>query len=212
LVWPGLALAAPLKGQIRLPAEYPGRFITRPAGFWLLPNDVLDPLPPLVDPRTEMVVTLEGSGLVGASLVRPVMRIEDARFQPSLLPVAPHTRVVFENRDGVLHKLRAVDRASIPDQELRPGASFGHVFDTPGSYRIRCTELTHMQATIFVTGAPVFVQPDSSGSFTFPDVKPGTYTLGVWYRDKWLERRPVTIKEARNSVDVQLKSLPKDKD
>ena len=206
-------LAAPLRGQIRLPAEYPGRFITKAAGFWLLPNDVLDPQPPLVDRRTEMVVTLEGSEIVGATLVKPVMRLEDARFVPPALAVAPHAKVVIENRDGVAHDLESVGRASIAKQQLAVGASFTHVFDTPGSYPLRSTTRLHMHGTILVTGAPLFVQPDASGAFTFPEVRPGTYSLGVWYRDKWIHRQQITVKPGRATVEVQLKSLPgKDKD
>jgi len=202
------ALAVPLRGQVRLPAEYPGRTLTRSAGFWLLPNDVLDPQPPLVDLRTEMVVTLEGSGIVGANLVKPVIRMEDSRFVPATLAVAPHGSVLFENRDGVVHRLEAVGRPSISKRELQPKGSFNHVFDTPGSYPLRCTEVLHMNAVIFVTGAPLFVQPDSSGAFLFPDVRPGTYSLSVWFREKWIHRQQVTVKANKTTVEVQLPSLP----
>ena len=33
------------------------------------------------------------------------MRLEDARFVPPALAVAPHAKVVIENRDGVAHDL-----------------------------------------------------------------------------------------------------------
>jgi plastocyanin len=205
-------LAAPLRGQILLPADYPGRVLTQAAGFWLLPNDVLETKPPLVDARTEMVVTLEGSDIVGATLVKPTMRIEDARFTPAILPAAPHTKVVFENLDGVVHQLESAGRPSIPKHKLEPKASFSHVFDTPGSYPLRCTELPHMNAIVFVTGAPLFVQPDATGAFVFPDVRPGTYSLSVWYWEKWIHRQQINVKPNATTVEVRLKSLPgKDK-
>jgi plastocyanin len=205
---PAPLLAAPLRGQIRLPAEYPGRYLTRAAGFWLLPNDVLDPQPPLVDRRTEMVVTLEGSDIVGATLVKPVMRLEDSRFMPPALAVAPHSKVTFENRDGVIHELEPDGRASIAKQQVAPKASFTQVFDTPGSYAIRSTTRQHMRGVILVTGAPLFVQPDATGAFTFPEVRPGSYQLSVWYRDQWIHRQQITVKPGKATVEVQLKSLP----
>jgi plastocyanin len=201
-------LAAPLRGQIRLPAEYPGRYLTKAAGFWLLPNDVLDPQPPLVDRRTEMVVTLEGSDIVGATLVKPVMRLEDSRFLPAALAVAPHSKVTFENRDGVIHELESDGRASIAKQPVAPKASITHVYDTPGGYAIRSNTRQHMRGVILVTGAPLFVQPDSTGAFTFPEVRPGSYQLSVWYRDKWVHRQQITVKPGKATVEVQLKSLP----
>ncbi len=200
--------ANPIKGVIKLPADYPGRFLMKAAGHWLLPNDVLDVLPPVVDPRTERMVAVEGQGVIGASLVKPVMRLEDARFQPAVLPVAPHTKVSFENKDAVTYTLESVGRATIPKQQLQPGQTFAHVFDTPGTYSLRALEQPHLKALVFVTGVPLFVQPDGNGAFVFPDLRPGTYTLSVWYREKWIHKQQLVVKPGRATVEVQLKSLP----
>jgi len=202
------ARAVPLRGTIKLPTGYGEAHPLKRAGYWLLPNDVLEILPPLTDVRTEMVVTLAGAGIIGETLVRPVVRLEDSRFQPAVLPVAPHSRVTFENKEPVAHQVEPLGQPFMKPQQLKPKGSFAQVFDTPGSYQICSRGLPHMRATIFVTGDPLFVQPDPGGVFVFPEIRPGTYTLKVWYRDKWIHSQPVTV-GAKNVVDVQLRDLPK---
>jgi plastocyanin len=197
----------PLKGIIKLPANPAVLYPMKALGYWLLPNEVLGVLPPLVDPRTEMVVVLEGRELIGATLVRPVVRLEDARFNPSLLPVAPHTRVTFENKDPSPHQLAPLGNKVLAPQRLGPKQSVVQVFDTPGDYHFQCTDVPHMRGTVLVTGAPVFVQPDPTGAFAFPDIRPGDYTLRVWYREKWIHSQPVPVKPNK-TVEVQLQSIP----
>jgi plastocyanin len=206
----GPAQAAPLKGQIKLPASAAPK-LPRPLGYWLLPNDVLDVQPPLVDPRTEMVVTLEGRDIIGQSLVKPALRLEDMRFHPMVLAVSPHAKVVIENKDPVEHKLEPVGpRKWFPGQTLAAKASHTLPFDTPGSYTLRCSHYPHISATVFVTGAPVYVQPDSAGGFTFPEIRPGSYTLKVWYRDQWIHSQEVLAKPQPKLVEVTLTSLGKE--
>jgi len=206
----GSAQAAPLKGQIKLPA---GATPTLPKllGYWLLPNDVLDVQPPLADLRTEMVVTLEGRDIIGQNLVKPALRLEDMRFHPRVLAVSPHAKVAIENKDPVEHRLQAVGSTWFPGKALAPKATFTLPFETPGSYTLRCTEYPHISATIFVTGAPVYVQPDATGGFTFPEIRPGNYTLKVWFRDQWIHSQEVIVKQPlAKPIEITLSSLGKE--
>lgn len=204
------AQAAPLKGQLKLPASAaPG--LPRPLGYWLLPNDVLEVQPPLADLRTRMVVTLEGREIIGQSLVKPTIRIEDMRAIPAVLPVSPQAKVVIENKDPVEHKLEAVERKWFPGQSLAPRASATIPFATPGSYTFRCSLYPHLRATVLVIGAPVYVLPDANGSFTFPEIRPGTYTLKVWYREKWIHSQELTVKQPQQKpVEITLTGLGKE--
>jgi hypothetical protein len=157
------------------------------------------------------VVTLEGRDIIGQSLVKPALRLEDMRFYPIVLPVSPHAKVVIENKDPVEHKLEPVGPKWFGGQTLAAKASFTHAFDTPGAYTLRCSEYPHIRVTVFVTGAPVFVLPDSGGGFNFPDIRPGTYTLKVWYRDQWIHSQELTVKaQAAKPIEVTLTSLGKE--
>jgi plastocyanin len=154
-----------------------------------------------------MVVTLEGREIIGQSLVKPVMKLEDMRFVPAVLPVAPHAKVTFENRHQLAHQLEPVGNKWFAGQRLEKKASFSHVFDTPGSYQLRCAEYPHMRATVLVIGAPIFVLPDANGAFVFPEMRPGSYTLKVWYREQWIHSQEVTVKPQPKLVEVSLVGL-----
>jgi plastocyanin len=202
---PSPTSAVPVKGIIKLPADTPAVIVKAP-GFWLLPNDVLNVLPPLVDPRASMVVTIEGAGSTTTTPPKPMLRLEDMRFNPPLLAVRPNTKVTFENKDATLHLIEPVEGTFMPAKRVDAGSVNDHTFDKAGAYRLRCSEYPHMSATVLVLDAPLFVLPDNSGAFTFPDVKAGSYKLKVWYQGGWIHSQSLTVK-ARTTIEVQLERL-----
>lgn len=202
-----VAAAAPVKGVVKLPPSAGPVALTKAAGYWLLPNDVLNVLPPLVDPRATMVVSIEGSGLQPTTVIKPVLKLEDMRFSPPVLPVRTKTKVTFDNKDATLHLLEAAEGSSFPATRVDSGTSVVHAFEKDGTYRLRCSEYPHMTATVLVLDAPLFTSPDNSGAFSFPEVRAGTYTLRIWYQGEWIHSQPFTAKAPRTTVEVQLQRL-----
>jgi plastocyanin len=203
-----LAAAAPVKGIVKLPAGTTPAALTKAAGYWLLPNDVLNVLPPLVDVRASMVVSIEGTGLTPTAVTKPVFRLEDMRIAPPVLAVRKNTKVTFENKDTVLHLLEAAaEGTSFPATRIAPGTSVAHTFDKEGAYQLRCSEYPHMTGAVVVLDAPLFTSPDNSGAFSFPEVRNGAYTLRVWYQGEWIHSQPLTVQFPRTTVEVQLQQL-----
>jgi plastocyanin len=200
-----VAWGVPVKGILKLPADTPAVIVKAP-GFWLLPNDVLNVLPPLVDLRASMVVAIEGASPSTTTPPKPVLRLEDMRFNPPLLAVRPNTKVTFENKDATLHLIEPIEGTFMSAKRVDAGSVNDHTFDKAGAYRLRCSEYPHMSATVLVLDAPLFVLPDNSGAFTFPDVRPGSYKLKVWYQGDWIHSQSLTVK-ARTTIEVQLERL-----
>jgi plastocyanin len=206
-----VATAAPVKGVIMLPSNAAAAARTKAAGYWLLPNDVLNVLPPLVDPRAAMVVSIEGSGLQPTTVTNAVLRLEDMRISPPVLAVRAKTRVTFVNRDTTLHLLEAPEGTSFPATRVDSGASVAHTFDHGGTYKLRCSEYPHMTATVLVLDAPLFTSPDNSGAFSFPEVRAGAHTLRIWYQGEWIHSQPLTARAPRTTVEVRLERLSEKK-
>lgn len=205
------ALGAPITGMIQLPARFqPTPVFSAPGFCEPQGNEVLKVLPPLVDPRTEMVVALEGPGTPVASRVKAVMRMQDARFMPAVLPVRPGEVITFRNDDSTVHILepatdgKAKPKGALPTKRIQSGSEERHVFADVGTHQIRCSEVPHMRATILVTRALMVQVPDATGTFKFNDVPPGKYTLKVWYRGKWVIDQPLPVKRARGKISLKV--------
>jgi hypothetical protein len=206
----GLAAAAPVRGIIKLPNDHANTDSLKFPGYWLIPNEILDVLPPLVDPRLSMVVVVEGPGLASSRIVDSLLIIEDSRFFPPVLPVRINTTVRFTNKDAMLHLLEPAGGSFLTPKRLGPGASTEHTFKEKGVFRLRCGELPHLTATIFVTDSPLFALPDAKGTFSFPNIPDGKYTLRIWYGNEWIHSQHLQV-TGKTTLEVKLeKPLLKD--
>jgi len=79
-----------------------------------------------------------------------------------------------------------------------------HAIAKPGTYRLRCSEVPHLVATILVVEAPQFTLPDETGAFGFNDIPAGSYTLKVWYHGTWVHSQPVAV-QGKIRVEVLIK-------
>jgi plastocyanin len=203
----GAAPAAEIRGRIRIAPEFQLTPLFTAPGYWQLPNDVMEVQPPMVDARLEMVVELKGSGLPDKALVKPVLRIADSRFMPPVLPVKPDTKITIINKDSVGHLLETEGQRA---RRISVDGDLTHTFAKAGTYQIRCTEVPHLIAEVFVSDAPVITLPDAAGNFTIPDIPSGSYILRISYRGKLIYREPVAAKGTIR-VDINLKQHPKAK-
>ncbi len=208
LIGPAHSEAGSLAGTLQLPTKVTQKAPFKAPGYWRgLQNEVLKRLPPLVDPRQKMVVTLAGAGLSKNVAVKLKVRLTDMRFWPPVLPVHRKQTVAFVNDDKVKHNLTSDgDDTTIPEMPLPPGTKGRHSFTSLGAYRVTCTEVPHMKGTVLVLDEPQFARVDASGIFFFPEIADGEYTLKVWYGGSWIHTEKVIVKGGKNKVKVQLKT------
>lgn len=101
-------------------------------------------------------------------------------FIPGMLTARIGQEVQFRSSEDVLHNVR-VDhgpaRTPIFNVATPPFGQYVHTFTEPGFYNVSCDIHTVMRATLFLTDAPYVVEIPDTGTFTFPDVVPGSYRV-----------------------------------
>lgn len=214
-----ISVAAPINGILQLPSKFRPGSRHKFQGFCeKQSNEVRRVQPPLTDPRAEMLVALFGEGLSRNNSVKPVLKMEDARFSTPVVAASPGQKVIFRNSDSTVHILEPVGKSKGGQKVMAPmriqsDTETTHSFASEGEYDIRCSEVPHMRATVIVKTKALFQIPDATGAFRFAEVPPGSYSLRIWYRGKWVMKKSLKVKKAKGklSVKVQLpRTLGKD--
>jgi plastocyanin len=84
-----------------------------------------------------------------ASAATYVVVIEQMRFEPPVLTVAPGDRIVWVNKDLFPHTATA-DKAAFDSRDISPDASWSYVARESGSYAYSCTLHPTMHAVLNV--------------------------------------------------------------
>ncbi len=123
----------------------------------------------------------------------PVLMDQYGRtFFPSLLLVREGQPVHFQNSEDELHNVHVVDTrtgSSVLNVAMPIlGGSYYHTFEQAGTYDVSCNVHPDMAATLLVTSTPYAVVADHDGSFSLPDVPPGSYNLTMRHGARRIER------------------------
>jgi len=136
------------------------------------------------------VVYLEGRGPRGTP-VRVDVTLDGRSFSPRVVVVPVGSSVRFPNRDPFNHNVFSLSDPNDFDLGLYGrGESGEHRFRHPGLVRLYCNIHPQMSGFVVVRDNAYYTQPGADGSYTIPNVAPGTYTLHVWH-----ERAPEVTRE-----------------
>jgi plastocyanin len=98
--------------------------------------------------------------------------IVDYEFRPAVLTVLVGEPVTWTNQSTHDHNVTSDAGAELDSGNLAPGEAYGHVFDTPGTYRYHsANDPTEMTGTIIVELPPASPAPSGEAPGTPP---PGT--------------------------------------
>ena len=195
-------LAGPLKGTVVLPVGFKPATQRHPT-HWRVENGVLPVAHPLRDPRTEMIVYLEGGKAPAADKPQTVvMEVVGYRFDPYCVAVLAGGIVEFKNTGRVSHVIYDKQKVMTPGS-IKPGESRKQKYHAEGEYEIREEEFPHMRGVVKVLSTPLFVKPDAKGAFKLDSVPDGKWTVKVWYRGAVLTQTTVEVVEG--GTDVVLK-------
>lgn len=107
---------------------------------------------------------------------------KDKSFVPSLLIVPVGSSIEFPNHDPFFHNVFSLFNGKRFDLGLyEAGSSRSVKFDREGVSYIFCNIHPEMHAVVIALETPFFARSDVAGSFSIPDVPPGSYQLHVWY-------------------------------
>ncbi len=129
-------------------------------------------------------------------------------FHPAVLLVGAGEPVEFINSEDVFHNVRVVDGES-GETEFNVASpafvSYQHTFPAPGVFDVGCDIHPAMAAFIVVSSTPYAVVADANGTFSLPDVPPGSYKLSVWHLEpEHRSEREIEIVGPSDEMRVEL--------
>lgn len=200
----GTSSADSLRGVLALPPHFATPAAVGAPVFWRLANPYIPIGPPIVDPRQEMVVALEGPAQVSQTDRVSTIELVNLRAEPPVIAVAPGTKVRFVNHDTMMHLIEpAPGSPFMKPNSVAAGDEFSQSFDKLGSYDLRCSEIPHLRATVLVTEQKLVALPDNEGTFHFADLPQDKFLLRVWYKGKWIHSQTVRVRGKAN-IEVRL--------
>jgi hypothetical protein len=190
----GGASAATVRGQVSLPPE--ARTADR-EGHWRVENGVLPVGPRTPDPRSEVIIVLEGGPAKAKSADdKPstmTVELHGLRMDPKVMVAPTGTTITFKNADRVPHTLYLDNAQTLMPPEPTPsGMSRSVRLLAPAEYQVRDQEYPHIDGTVVVTDSTHAAQVDDKGSFKL-EVPEGRYTLKAWFRGVWAVTMPVEV-------------------
>jgi hypothetical protein len=208
----GVSQAAQVRGTVTLPPE--ARAVEARDGHWRVENGVLPIGPRVPDPRTEVVVALEGEEKPAAKEKekdedkKPTINVElhGLRADPRVIVAPIGTTVVFKNSDRLPHSLYIENARSLMEPEPTPAGRSREVrLFAPAEYQVRDEEFPHVECTIVVPASGRAVSVDEKGAFKM-DVPEGKYTLKVFWRGAWVLTQPLEV--GPRTTDIALTVPP----
>ncbi len=149
------------------------------------------------------VVYLEGHGPRSAE--RHVsMALDGRQFHPRVLVVPVGTDVSFPNLDPFNHNVFSAGETAFDLGLYGHNEAKSRRFTRPGLVRVYCNIHPRMVGFILVRDNAWYTQPGGDGSFTIPDVPPGTYTLKVWHERTGELSQQITVPAGGLAMDSTL--------
>lgn len=132
------------------------------------------------------------------------MQQQNRLFKPDLLVLPVGSTVNFPNLDPIFHNIFSLSRTQSFDLGYySEGRTRSIKFPRPGIVQVYCHVHPSMHAVIVVTSSPWSGKPRADGTFSWPDVPPGKYTLMVWQKLVGLVHKTIVV-PATGSVHVNV--------
>ncbi len=159
-------------------------------------------------PTTETVVAQNGKlqnvfvylkeGLTGQfpTPAQPVeINQEGCVYTPHVTGVVAGQDLVFRNSDGILHNIKATPANQQGFNISQPSnmTSTRRLGTEEVMVPIQCDVHGWMQAYVGVVDHPYFAVSGPDGSFSIPNLPPGTYTIEAWHEKFGAQTQQVTV-------------------
>jgi plastocyanin len=134
-----------------------------------------------------------------------VLDQQKCRYVPRVLGVRVGQPLEVRNSDPLLHNVRSEAEINQPFNQGQPvqGMKFTHTFTTREvMVSMKCDVHAWMNAYVGVLEHPYFAVTGDAGTFSLPNLPPGTYTIEAWHERMGVQSRQVTVgpKESKDVV------------
>jgi plastocyanin len=130
---------------------------------------------------------------------------QKCRYVPRVLGVRVGQPLEVLNSDPLLHNVRSEAEINQPFNQGQPvqGMKFSHTFTTREvMVSMKCDVHAWMNAYVGVLEHPYFAVTGEAGTFSLPNLPPGTYTIQAWHERLGVQSSQVTVgpKESKDVV------------
>jgi plastocyanin len=134
-----------------------------------------------------------------------VLDQQKCRYVPRVLGVRVGQPLQILNSDPLLHNVRSEGDINQPFNQGQPvqGMTFSHTFTTREvMVPMRCDVHAWMNAYIGALEHPYFAVTGEAGTFSLPNLPPGTYTIEAWHERLGVQASQVIVgpKESKDVV------------
>ncbi len=134
-----------------------------------------------------------------------VLDQQKCRYVPRVLGVRVGQPLEILNSDPLLHNVRSEGDINQPFNQGQPvqGMTFSHTFTTREvMVPMKCDVHAWMNAYLGVLEHPYFAVTGEAGTFSLPNLPPGTYTIEAWHERLGVQASQVTVgpKESKDVV------------
>ncbi len=195
------AFAGPVRGSLTVPRDAQPRRSGNeaPDRYWREWNGVLEPRPDVFDPRRELAVVLTGDA--SGEPIGCAFALSGGDLLPSTMAVRAGTTLRIENRDGCSHLLFAEGIDEFGRLETPPGNARAVPVGTGGPWVVRDAVHPHVEGHLHALPDLVACGTvDARGSYVFPAVPAGSYTLKVFRGAAEVASQAITVADTRELV------------
>ncbi len=139
-----------------------------------------------------------------------VMDQQGCQYVPHVMGIMVGQPFKVLNNDGVLHNVHALPNVNqqfnmaMPPTRKEATATFGKA---EGMFVIKCDVHPWMRSYIGVMSNPFFAVTKADGTFSIPNLPPGTYQIEAWHERLGTQKASVTV-GATDSKAVAFKFAP----
>ena len=156
------------------------------------------------------------SGLTGtfpAPANAVVLDQKGCRYHPHVFGVQVGQAIEIVNSDPTLHNIHATPKTNSEFNTAQPiqGMKTSHTFTAKEADVVvpfKCDVHGWMNAFVGVLDHPYFAVTSADGSFSIPNLPPGTYTLAAWHERLGTQTQSITVaaKESKSDANFAFKA------
>ena len=137
----------------------------------------------------------------------------NCRYVPHVFGVQVGQPIEIVNSDPTLHNIHATPKTNQEFNTAQPiqGMKTQHVFTAKEAETVipfKCDVHGWMNAFVGVLDHPYFAVTKTDGTFSIPNLPPGTYTLAAWHERLGTQTQSVTVaaKESKSDANFTFKA------
>jgi plastocyanin len=132
---------------------------------------------------------------------------QSCRYHPHVFGVQVGQPIEIVNSDATLHNIHAMPKTNQEFNTAQPikGMKTSHTFTAKEADVVvpfKCDVHGWMNAYAGVLDHPYFAVSKPDGSFSIPNLPPGSYTLAAWHEKLGTQTMPVTVAAKESKADA----------